>query len=778
MARRRLRLHVFALALAAMLCVPAAAQTKMTPAETGRRSAPDFAPAHAGERVVVRGVVSAPPYFFPTYTLLGFEDADGGAVVQCPPNDRTLAGLHAGDQIEAVGVIEALAGMPVIKASAVKLLGHAPAPAPISLSARQLTAFPSNLRYMGRLVRVEGRAGDVSDTTAGGQILVGPATQPVKIFVPSASGMPDLRRFETDDVVTAVGVALQFCPAPPYNRFFEVLVNDEDLIGATRTGWPLPPTTLALGLTAILFVSFILWTRERRLRKQRERLRQTFHLGEEILSASSAAAVLKRISEALPGILGVTRVHLFLHNRAAKTLDSAPGTEGEPISIPLASSAPGSIGAGAVACFHYRTLLAIPDTSRSPFPFSARDRAAPKSALFLPMLAQSEVMGVLELDQDNRTHDFSLDEQALAQHLANQIAVAIRLLDQRTVQEQLFRTEKLAAVGRLISGVVDELRAPLASISELAATAMPLQRNGGREIAAIAAQAERAATIVARLVAAGADTAVARPVCVSTLLRSLIQFREADWRASGIQVQDLVSREHLNVLGSQGQLEQVFLTLIVHSEQALAEATEKTLSIRTVVLGKRLLVEICSCPGAKPASRDETAMVLALTRGIITGHGGEVRVVDAKEGQMCFEVELPALGPDRGSAPAVSHGWQRRMTALLIEPDEAVQRQLMTILASRNCRVVPVASADAGLELANRMRFDLAFCSVRAPGLNWVELSERMQERVIGFILLSDHYDAELQADFEGEGRFVVAKPIQEPDLERALEAVLARSTA
>ena len=65
------------------------------------------------------------------------------------------------------------------------------------------------------------------------------------------------------------------------------------------------------------------------------------------------------------------------------------------------------------------------------------------------MMAQGEVIGVMQLDQDDHARDFSADEQALAQHLGNQIGAALRLLGQRTVQEQLFRTEKLAAVGRL-----------------------------------------------------------------------------------------------------------------------------------------------------------------------------------------------------------------------------------------------------------------------------------------------------------------------------------------
>jgi len=69
----------------------------------------------------------------------------------------------------------------------------------------------------------------------------------------------------------------------------------------------------------------------------------------------------------------------------------------------------------------------------------------------------------------------------------------------------------------------------------------------------------------------------------------------------------------------------------------------------------------------------------------------------------------------------------RLRTALVIEPDDACQRQLLALLSARHYRVVPVTNSDAGLDLSQRMRFDAAFCSLHAPGLNWVELSERMQ---------------------------------------------------
>ena len=545
------------------------------------------------------------------------------------------------------------------------------------------------------------------------------------------------------------------------------------------SGWFLQPLMLIVGICALIGISFLLWSREHRLSRQRERLRKTYHLGEEILSASSPEAILKRVGDSLVATLSVTRVHLYVYNRAGKTLDALTEDNAEPVSISL-SAPPAGTQAGAVACFHYRTLLAIPDIARSPFPIAGDHGAkAPKSLLFVPMMVQGDVTGILQLDQDQRVHEFTMDEQALAQHLANQIGVALRLLEQRSVQEQLFRTEKLAAVGRLISGVVNELQTPLASISDLARRALEKARASAaeREVAAIAAEAKKAAAMVARLVAfAGAEQVEARPVSVSGLLHNLIEFREGDWKASGIRVRDLTAREPLFVVGSQGQLEQVFLNLLVHAEQSLADAPQKQITVRTSVLAKRLLVEISFSAPTGSRTTEETAAVLGVTRSVIAGHGGEVRLIEKNNADPRFEVELPSASPkERATAVAANGGLielTRNLTALVIEPDETAQRQIVSSLATHGYRVVPVANSDTALELSQRIRFDAVFCSVHAPGLNWVELSERLQSRVGGFILLSDGYDAELSADFEGDGRFVLAKPVQEAELERILRDV------
>jgi GAF domain-containing protein len=763
-------------------CLPGHAQTRISLAQLGFRKAPDYVALHTGHKVIVRGVVSTPARHFAEYSTLAIQDSNNGGILKVSLPDKLLDRYHPGEEVEAQGTVVMQYGMAMLVPDKVTLVGRTQVPQAKDLSLRDL----QSAAHLGELVRTQGTVLEKPAYNSGGAVmLLAGRSEPYRLFIPRAPGAPktNLEPIRKGDTIRVAGIALQYSPTTPHDSGYELLVADIGDIVVVERSPAVPQPVIASGIAVVLLVGFFLWSRERRLRAQRRRLRRTYKLGEEILGAASTAAILKRLSEALPGILGVTRVRLYVYNRAAKALDVIEdaiedgGAAPESISL---TSPPGGTPAGAVACFHYRTLLVIPDIDRSPFPVAARaGTAAPKSLLFVPMIAQSEVIGVLELDQDDRMRDFSADEQALAQHLGNQIGVAIRLLDQRSVQEQLFRTEKMAAVGRLISGVVNELQTPLASILNLAHRALEKTRGGAaeRDVSAIATEANKASGIVSRLVSyAAAERVEAQPVDVSALVRTMIEFREGDWKASGIRVRDLTARESLFVLGSQGQLEQVFLNLFVHVEQSLVGAEQKSIVIRTSTLAKRLLVEISFTSPSELRKPEDTAAVLGVTRSVIAGHGGEVRLIEKGNADPRFEVELPVLARERGAPPSVGSAPPRdssgRMTALVIEPDEASQRQLLVLLSGHGFRVVPVKDSDSGLDLAHRMRFDVALCSLHAPGLNWVELSERMYSRVGGFILLSDGYDAELSADFEGDGRFVLPKPLQEKELERVLRLI------
>lgn len=758
--------------LAALACAPLSAQVSLSLEEIGARDPrAEYRPSRLDQRVLARGIVNSLAFHFPDHTLLAIEDGSFGAVIRVPRDDLRLEPFRPGDEVQVDGTVASFFGMPAILPRSVSKIGSKPAPVPLEVPVNDLVGF----RYLGRLVRARANTISTGDTANGAYLSV-EASERFVVFIPLTANQPAmLGRLAKGDSVQVTGVAFQYCARPPFNRNFQLLALGPGYIVPIVDNWFPPPVALGSAIAVVLLIGFFIWSRERRIRKQRERLRKTYHLGEEILGAATADSIVTRLREALPEILKITGAQLYLHDRATNTLESV-ATDGEkPVSIP--ASIPHQERAPAVAwCFQYNNALSIPDPGRSPFtvvadPVSGRP---PKSLLCVPMFAQGQVVGVLEFDRHDRSRDFTEGDQELAQHLANQAAVAIRLAEQRSVQEQLFRTEKLAAVGRLISGVVDELRAPLASIQDVAKHALAHVHPGvaERDLSDIAAEAAKASSIVARLVSyASADQGAARPVQVGQLLRRLIEFREGDWKASGIRVRDLTTREPLSVLGSEGQLEQVFLNLLVHAEQALLESANKLMTIRTSVLAKRLLVEIAFTAPSAGRQMVETATVLGVTRSVVAGHGGEVRLIDKPNTDPRFEVELPMVARERnGNGAPARPTASRNFTALVIDNDEATQRQLLALLSAHGARVVPVDNADTGLDLAHRMKFDLAFCSVHAPGLNWVELSERLHRTVGAFILVSDRYDPELAADFEADGRFVLSHPVQEPDLAHVIE--------
>jgi CheY-like chemotaxis protein len=757
------------------------APLSLTLEEAASRATPDFSPLYAGKTVSVKGVVAALAIPFLQYEHLPIQDGHHGLVLE--GRLREFSKLVPGDEVEVTGTISSRAGPTVLTPASLKVLFHGAAPFPQTVGLDQLRSFAP----LGLLVTCEGRVVGAGETAGGTYVAIGDSKNPYRVFLPfSPQKAPaSFTGLTVGDKIRATGMASQYCPVPPYNRWFELVVADTSAVVRLESAWPVNPFLLAGVLAVVLGAGALWWTRERHLRAQREMLTAAHELGEEILGFSSHTEILKRIATILPRIFQVTHVRLYTYNRGSKALEEVQVTpKRDPVSIPTDAPVAG-LYSGVATCFLNRTQLAVPDTGRSPFaPLQPDEPPAPRSVFFIPMIAQGDVIGVLQLDHDRRTRTFSRDEQTLAQHLGNQIGLAIQLLGQRTVREQLFRSEKLAAVGRLISGVVNELQAPLATISKMADSVLAVDPYSAadRELRIIASEGKRASDIVTRLVAfAGGEQQGAKPVDVNRLLHSLVEFREREWKVRGLRVQDLLSAKPLVVMGSQGQLEQVLLNLLVYVEQSVSADTGNTVVLRTSLLAKRVLIEIGFSrateagesvdPFSKWSEANAGALGLGVCRSIIAGHGGEVRLVQAAERESRFEIELPAAAtearPPRAEPGPRDRSHQR--TALLMEPEEPLQRQLMTLLGSRGYRVVPVQNAEIGLDLAHRLRFNLACCAIRLPGLNWVELSERLQPLVDAFVLLSDGYDPDLATTFETGRRFVLTHPIDEAQLDRVL---------
>jgi signal transduction histidine kinase len=550
-----------------------------------------------------------------------------------------------------------------------------------------------------------------------------------------------------------------------------------------------PAPFLLSVLSALALLGATWWFRERRLERQRKAVQAAYALSEEISAATSPTDIAERLELSLPRVVPDTSCQLYLFNRATQCLERVATDENPlPLAAPVDDPPDGLVHA-AVVCFRNRTPLSVPDVRRSPLVKAASAQGLPKSAMLVPLLAQQEALGILEVDNSKRVGYFSPEDQAAIQHLANQVAASLKLQEQQAVREQVFRGEKLAATGQLISGVASELRAPLESISQLAASMLDYigQPVPEIDIRQLSAEAERASEIVARLVSfAEQEHASPRNIDVAATLGSLAHFREPEWRVMGLRIQNHLGAEAAFILGVPGQIEQVFLTLLVHAEQRAVRSPSRTVTLKTSLLGGRVLVEIdYSVSGAADAEPDPFsdsalseggALGFGVCQGIIHNHGGEIRL-RRRSGAFGFEVDLPAVSEP---AEPVSSPASRNMgplTLMLVDPDANASRHLMTLLGARGHRVIP-APAEAAADLVQRLRFDAVLWAVRSGRSGWSDFRDRVRSSSTSFVLISDGFNQELANSLEQNGGFLLARPVQEAALDRILSELGARVAA
>jgi signal transduction histidine kinase len=532
------------------------------------------------------------------------------------------------------------------------------------------------------------------------------------------------------------------------------------------------------------------WLLRRKSEAQQRLLRNLYVVAENMISAADLHAIYRRLVDTLPPMLRASHCYLMLYNRSTRLLEVAAGTDKFP-----ASAIAMDVVSAPVTCFNNRALVEVPDAEHCPFvDRSIVRRLGQKSLLLVPMISEGEILGIIEIDDRRRKRSFTDEQKACAQHVANLAALAMKLFEQRSMREQLFRTEKMAAVGELISGVAHELKMPLASLAGLSELAIARYGAGplAQDLKSIHNEAKHANTILQRLIFfAKPQRTGPRVVDVNAVLRTVVGMRETKWEGRGIRAHLQLSSTPPLVANDPGHLEQVFLNLLINAERSVEDAREKLITVRTTIMGRRVLVSISDTGtnrgAAEPqrrlfdpfhdrSSAETAGLGLAVCQSLIEGHGGRVRVSNSG-GPSTFEIEYPLAEAASRAQAAPEPSPERRLpvnlTALVIDEDRRVQDSLLNLLSDRNYRVITVSSAEEALDLTARARFDLVLCDVRIRGMNGLELYRRIQSRIQSFVFLTgDSFGADIRELFSEPKQAVLSKPFTAADVERLLNEI------
>jgi PAS domain S-box-containing protein len=328
-------------------------------------------------------------------------------------------------------------------------------------------------------------------------------------------------------------------------------------------------------------------------------------------------------------------------------------------------------------------------TAGLPLPPIARDvqkREGIVSAYIVPLWSKDKIIGGLGVGS-RTAREMSTADISLLIAVGSQVASAVErsLLYEETrqaydhlrrTQEQLLHSEKLAAVGQLISGVAHELNNPLTAIlgySQLLTSSGQVGPLAIGYTEKIYKQAQRTHRIVQNLLSFARQHKPERmPVRVNTILEDTLALRDYDLRMGKIRVHLDLLQELPEISADAHQLQQVFLNLINNALDAILENGEDgDLWVRTDSEEHVVFIEFTdSGPGVKDASRvfdpfyttkpvgKGTGLGLSICYGIITEHGGTIQVKNQPTGGATFRVELPSRKGSRAKeeklAPAAA----------------------------------------------------------------------------------------------------------------------------
>ena len=229
----------------------------------------------------------------------------------------------------------------------------------------------------------------------------------------------------------------------------------------------------------------------------------------------------------------------------------------------------------------------------------------------------------------------------------------------QTARRQLAASEKLAAMGSLVSGVAHEIRTPLAYIANnLYFIQARLQRKGAVDAAEMAPLVDSAVEGVDRirhLVGSLRRFAKVVPEEVSDwdladAVRGALDLFEATHR--GVVTLDARLDATPPVRGDPLQLQQVVLNLLENAADAMPEGGSVLVRTRAADDGALLVVEDRG-PGVPPellghifepfysTKKEGTGLGLSIVRRIVETHGGSIRHEVPEEGGARFVVTLP-----------------------------------------------------------------------------------------------------------------------------------------
>jgi len=373
------------------------------------------------------------------------------------------------------------------------------------------------------------------------------------------------------------------------------------------------------------------------------------------------------------------------------------------------------------------------------------------------------------------------------------------LVELRSAQAKLLVTERMAAVGTLVSGVAHEINNPLSYVvsnlefvkASFAAGSSEPHAETSQALAEALEGAERVRAVVQDLRVFGRSPEKAgSSLGIDALLDSVCSMARPQVRHSATIRKDYRSRRQL--VGDSGRHAQVFLNLVVNAAQAMPKRAlaENVITVTTRDEGPSVVIEIADNgvgipPGDLPhvfdpffttkSAGEGMGLGLAISKSIVESQGGTLGVESAPQRGSLFRVVLPAAHSASESASEAPAPTRARARVVVVDDEKPLGSAIRRLLPEHEVLTYtdPFEAEAGALNDA-----DVVLCDVMMQGMTGPELLERIRardpEQADRVVLITGGAITEaIAGDVAACGASVLGKPFGARELRAAVARVL-----
>ncbi|MBN2240410.1 MAG: PAS domain S-box protein [Dehalococcoidales bacterium] len=256
----------------------------------------------------------------------------------------------------------------------------------------------------------------------------------------------------------------------------------------------------------------------------------------------------------------------------------------------------------------------------------------------------------------------SIQMQDSYNHHAGFLVVMRDITERKKVQEQMMAQDRLASIGELTSGVAHEINNPLAIIKGLIELTLErdLSDDLKEDMLIVNDEVDRATGIVKNLLTfARSQTDNKRPIDINVLIGKTVEMRLYEQAQSNIHTLIIPGENVPRIMGSELQLRQVLLNLIINAEYFISSMKRGgNITITTSEKDGNVIITVSDDgPGISPENvhrifdpffttkdiGEGTGLGLSICHGIISEHEGTIEVRSNPGKETTFTVSIPAI---------------------------------------------------------------------------------------------------------------------------------------